>query len=1304
MNQVNAVGVQLKPSWVDKIRANRAQKAIDARQASFQMNEFGDVGIVDYGTLKKVGNLDYKDVSNVLQGREVKVRTPEIRQCDPKPHQIKLSGWGAFCASVANFFKARTTGRANRLQNEMELQFGRVAGCMVNMAIYHAEGDHHLANEVKARTANEIATFVRQVEDFVRLYSLDVTQQAPVEEMIQKLVDRFANSIKEDQTAVHQLYTMAKQWPIQGGETRGDAVLLALQRALAPFVTQAPAVEEAEPVEVQHAAQPQRPQLAEQREQERAALKVDLKNQVKMMRELCETVGAEMDVFKDAIRDVWHNLEGLDDVKHLSGSNFRTIIAKMDSMLQEVISKGKMIIEETLDKKCVEEVQLELQKEYGDISQINFEETNTCVSELLNTNWSTAEEVKARLDIGVKEISWEEALDSEPQWKKLKSSDAVSTINHVNRVIEEFADARTELNTLIVDRVERYELMALLETKAQTPPEGVDSKMWQETCQLVGDYLVHGGKETPEALRNEHVMLLKNHEDFFTQDLSTLAKTRLATLFNVFDVSVGFVNTSDVNALAAAGASFKACEEKTAGWVNQLIGQLQTLLMPNGDDPLAQKAAEILKKLLDARGFDLEQCIQTSVPETYVARQDGVFFTMNGERCYLENEALETLFACLRKAAVSTQGMLVNTLAAKLANVKGNYIEHRSAAMEHLKKVTEPFVTAQRTIREVLVGNALARIRDGMGYIRQSRPASCTKEDWANRCHHVERALSEVNGMDVACVRQTCQALLHDIRKEMVARSKAETPASTDGIAVLEKNFSADVATLVVYGEHGEVYGNNDLRSAINLMDQLKITSKRTMDLQDLIFNSLEILPKNVAKLEALQKTGTLRSKWMKINANALRTLADQLRADFAVYTKKVANYANLLREEGAGNVDSERRHVAVEEVKDALSICTASFMPLIRMVSELEIYAREAFLYYDVEVVKDKRAAEKAAKAQQATGTVAETPEQAPQVAKTPPKETPPLCTDLELAKTAKALHIAVQNAFCALSEIPRGLLLAQGKTAETDGLHLLKMEETHTALNLDTMRGVERKRMTERSSIPFIGHNVFTFRGIATASDEGRAVAKAREIYREGFDGDAFSMRMTMVRRGGRSADLFNATENAILSLAAEKRRGLLSPEVVAALEEIVDARVRIRDVETLHQRLQKKVPNIASKDLQLLDTNGEASDLVMKLMSLSSKWEAYSIQDQGTSTREYYAQQLDKLVKDYRVVSINDNQSKTDRVLLADAKGNKAFYTLKMEEKFLIGKRVVFTPEPGAASTFKPFDLAAKDFPLALPDGAN
>ena len=1295
-------------SKIDTVRANRAQNAVEARQNAFTINEFGDVGIVDYNTLDKVdNNIKKEDIANLLKGNAIQVRTPNIPQRGPNPHDPRKVWkiYEPFTSFIANLFNARTTGRANRLQHELELQLGRVAGNLVNMATHHAGGDHHLVGKEAQKAVDAMATFVRQVEDFAKLYSLDATNPTAVKDLIQKFATRLANSIKEDATAVHQIYTMAKQWQINAVPTQCDEVVLALQRALAPLEANAPVAEAPAPEEAKPAVQPQRPQLAEQRAQERAALKADLANQVKMMRELCDTVGDEMDIFKDAIRDVWRSLEGLEDVKHLSGSNFRTIIAKMDSMIQEVISKGKMIIEETQDKKRAEEVQVELQKEYGDIAQINFEETNTCVSELLNTNWSTAEEVKSRLDLGVKEISWEEAIDPNSTWKKVDSSDAVSTTNHVNMVIQKFAAARVELNTLIVDRVERYELMALLETKAQTPPEGVDSNKWQETCQLVGDYLVHGGKETPEALRNEHVMLLKLHETAFTQDLSDLAKMRLQTLFNNLDVAVGFVNTSDVDALAAAGASFKVCEEKTAGWVDQLIGQLQNILKPNEEAPLAQKAAEILKKHLDARGYDLEQRIQKSVPETYEARQDGIFFTMNGERCYLENEDLETLFACLRKAAVSTQGMLVNTLAANLANVKGNYIEHRSAAMEELKKGVEVFVTAQRTIREILVGNSLARIRDGMDYIRQSRPKKYTAEEWATRCYHAKRALSDVNGMDVACARETCQALLQDIREEIVARSNTNKTSAVDGMTVLEKNFSADLATLVVYGEHGEVYGNKDLRNAIKLMDQLKITSKRTMDLQDLVFNSLEILPKNLAKLEAMQKTGTLTSKWMKINANALRTVADQLRADFAIYTKKVANYANVLREEGAGNVDSERRHVAVEEVKDALSICTASFMPMIRMVSELEIYAREAFLYYDIEVVKDKRqrAAVEAAKAQQqATGDVANAsePEQAPKAAKTPPKETPKLCVNLELAQTAKDLHIAVQNAFCALSEIPRGLLLAHGDTAEKDGLHLLKMEETHVASNLTTMSGVDSKRNAERSSIPFIGHNVFMFHGIATADDEGRAVAKAREIYHKGFDGEAFSMRMTMVRRGGRSADLFNATENAILSLAAEKRRGILSPDVIKALEEILDARVRIRDVDTLHQRLQKKLPNISSKNLQQLDTNGEASDFVIKLMLLSSKWESYSILDQGTSTREYYAAQLDKLVKDYQVISINDNQGKTDRVLLADAKGNKAFYTLKTEEKVLIGKRVVFTPEPGVASSFKAFSIAAKDFPLELP----
>ena len=437
----------------------------------------------------------------------------------------------------------------------------------------------------------------------------------------------------------------------------------------------------------------------------------------------------------------------------------------------------------------------------------------------------------------------------------------------------------------------------------------------------------------------------------------------------------------------------------------------------------------------------------------------------------------------------------------------------------------------------------------------------------------------------------------------------------------------------------------------------------------------------------------------MKINAGSLRTLADQLRTDFAIYTKKVLNYANILREEGAWNVDSERRQAAVDDVKDALSICTASFMPMIRMVSELEIYAREAFLYYDVEVSKVKYQPapkpEAEVNAQAPEGAQAAT---APAVEKAPTAKTPRLCVDLELAETARDLHIALQNAFCALSEIPRGLLLAHGQTAEEDGLQLLKMVE-QGEVSLSMMSGVDAKRNRERSSIPFIGHNVFASLRKAHADKEDRVVTVARAIYQKGFDGNALSMRLTMVRHGGRSADLFNATENVALSLAAEKRRGLLSPAVVKALEELVDARIRMRDVATLHQRLKAKLPEIAQTDLAHLDTNGGASDLVMKLFTLSSKWEAYSILDQGASKREYYAGELNRQIKDYQVLSLNDNQGKVDRVLLADAEGNKCFYTLKTEEK-LFGKHVVFTPERGAATTFKAFSLAAKHFPLPLP----
>ena len=124
-------GIRLK---IDTLRANRAQNAVEARQNAFTINEFGDVGIVDYNTLDKVdNNVTKDDVANLLKGNAVKVRNPNIPQRGPNPHDPRKVWkiYEPFTSFVANLFNARTTGRANRLQHELELQLGRVAGNLV---------------------------------------------------------------------------------------------------------------------------------------------------------------------------------------------------------------------------------------------------------------------------------------------------------------------------------------------------------------------------------------------------------------------------------------------------------------------------------------------------------------------------------------------------------------------------------------------------------------------------------------------------------------------------------------------------------------------------------------------------------------------------------------------------------------------------------------------------------------------------------------------------------------------------------------------------------------------------------------------------------------------------------------------------------------------------------------------------------------------------------------------------------------------------------------------------------------------
>jgi hypothetical protein len=1311
-------------SKIDTVRANRAQNAVEARQNAFTINEFGDVGIVNYNTLDKVdNNIKKEDIANLLKGNAVQVRTPNIPQRGPNPHDPRKVWkiYEPFTSFIANLFNARTTGRANRLQHELELQLGRVAGNLVNMAAHHAGGDHHLVGKEAQKAVDAMAVFVRQVEDFAKLYSLDATNPTAVKDLIQKFATRLANSIKDDPTAVHQIYTMAKQWQVNKTElTQTDEVVMALRRALAPHEAKALATAAAAAAKPAPVAKPLSPE--EQRRQERAALKRDLANQITAAKALCTKAGEEMRVFEKAIDEVTNELKNLDDAKGLSGANFRELVDKMDRTMKEIISKGRTIIDVTRVKKQerLKEVQEELAKEYGDISEIKVDDTNRLVKDLLMSNWQTAEDFIHNF----REVTFDTNPDA--KWKNLNTSDANSTVNHMNMVIREFSSARAKLFNLR-NRVEQYELKELLEAKAQTPPEGADTAAWQEACHAIEKYVGASSADALKEVTQARFKVLQNHRKSFLNDAPASLKRAFDQIETHFNTT-GFVDTTKADAMPVASASFKACEQAMTQWVSQLLDYVQFILNPVEPSPSDKKAAEALKKYLDAAHFNLEERIQEDVAETLDALHGGVFFERDGKRCYLENSAIEILFSCVRKAVVATRGSVVNMNVANLATVKGAaYTAAREKVVVELKTATQPYVNAQRTMREMLLGSALTRIRAGLDYIRSAYPSKFTTKSWDESCDYLADLLANVHKLDVEDVKYTCQYTLQDIREEIETIEKLGSAANQNQIAKLnmlkkiEPNFTEDVARLFQYSEEGELYGDNDLTSAIHQIDRLKLTYKRMLDLQNLISNSLEVLPQHLNQLEVAWNKDFLDSRIVSVQAGALRPLADQLRTDYAVYTRKVAEYAAFLREKNVGSVD-ETKHIAlVNGVRDALSICTTSFMQMMHLISEVEVYARDQFLYYDEVVAKSKIAAKQAIENGDTT---------APEI-----KEPSKICTNEVLAKILRDMRLAVQNGFCALSEIPRGLLLEQGSIAEQEGLPLLTMTAVDATYGEMRMT-VETKRKHERGTISMIGDgavgaDVFAVNHkIPTLLQEDQKalkVQKVRRIFIEGFGSQA-SLRQTMTRRGSRSAELFNATENATLALAAEKRRRAtntgvcLQEETIKAIQQLIDARIPITTETELFDYLTKtvmdelnanklikvneaKVKHDLETDFKMLD-GGDASGLTQKLITLSSKWKAYGILRQGETVREYSAQEMSKHVKGegYKVLWLNETHGgKTNRALLEDKKGNRLFYTLTAKKETEEKVKVAFIPEknldPNSKAAFKEFSVTMSKKKMGL-----
>ena len=109
---------------------------------------------------------------------------------------------------MADFFTFRTTRLANRLQDELEFQFGRAIGLTVRGALYEEQGDERSAWRARMNGDAEFELFAGKLKRFAALYSIDVTNPRAMEDLSKTFVKRFVNTIKSDQRTINRIYSM----------------------------------------------------------------------------------------------------------------------------------------------------------------------------------------------------------------------------------------------------------------------------------------------------------------------------------------------------------------------------------------------------------------------------------------------------------------------------------------------------------------------------------------------------------------------------------------------------------------------------------------------------------------------------------------------------------------------------------------------------------------------------------------------------------------------------------------------------------------------------------------------------------------------------------------------------------------------------------------------------------------------------------------------------------------------------------------------------------------------------------------
>ena len=531
--------------------AKVALKTVIGRKDSFRMNEFGDVEANNFAEfkLKHLENKALlegrtrraaaaKDVTDLLSGKQIGiVRESHGPQATHKPQQPQkptnfLEAVGVFFAGLADRLNIPTTWRANRMQDEMELRFGRVAGNMLNLSHlekskeYSAKRQSVNVNVADAQKAvkESLVQYFEQRNAFVKKFGLDKESYRfeknkrsldGAKNCDRLIVSRLVHSLENagDEDSLRRLHKVADEWlkewkmqPNRGPADNVTSIMTELRDRIA--LRLGIGVEYAEaavPVQPKKTAEP--PKLFEGLtkliDQWKSTLKSTLTKRVAELKETCKGTANEMEVYQLGFEEFSKKLhavlsetdkEGF-SLDNLSVDAFMDLVERMNTEIGSIIDDGVDVIEK-LHKKMHDskgKVLATLTPGGGSpkYTEIDIKKTNKYLQRVLKNTQMNAD--RAKLHYEGQDLR-ETNLDATESGGNDKRTDAtkrkngpqgasgkkqkpenpkliISAMNSVNKAIEAFSAAKHELYHSIRPIVEKLEFVELLAKKESTPPK-----------------------------------------------------------------------------------------------------------------------------------------------------------------------------------------------------------------------------------------------------------------------------------------------------------------------------------------------------------------------------------------------------------------------------------------------------------------------------------------------------------------------------------------------------------------------------------------------------------------------------------------------------------------------------------------------------------------------------------------------------------------------------------------------------------------------------------------------------------------